>query len=72
MRTTPARSGYPSIPPNRPGSGSGKTLGRWFASWRRLEVPGTAPEDEQWELLHVDENEDRRGSLVYREIQPSR
>ncbi len=49
-----------------------KNLGRWFASWRRLEVPATAPEDEQWELLHIDENEDRRGSLVYREIQPSR
>ena len=45
-----------------------KSLGRWFASWRRLEVPATAPEAEQWAVFHLAENADERAGLVYREI----
>ncbi len=44
-----------------------KAQGRWFASWRRLEVPATAPEAEQWAVFHLEEPADGRGGLIYRE-----
>jgi hypothetical protein len=42
--------------------------GRWLAEWRKLEVPESAPEEEQWELLLLDENEQAPGTLLTREI----
>jgi hypothetical protein len=44
-----------------------KELGHWFASWRRLEVPATAPEAAQWAVFHVEQTADRRAGLVYYE-----
>ena len=49
-----------------------KALGHWFASWRRLEVPATAPEAERWAVFHLAEPTDGRGGLVYFEIGPRR
>ena len=42
---------------------------RMLAPSSALEVPDDAPEDERWELLLVEEDEQLRGHLVYREIQ---
>jgi hypothetical protein len=43
-----------------------KAQGHWFASWRRLEVPATAPEAEQWAFFSL-EPADGRGGLIYYE-----
>jgi hypothetical protein len=43
-----------------------KAQGHWFASWRRLEVPATAPEAEQWAFFSL-EPANGRGGLVYYE-----
>jgi hypothetical protein len=42
--------------------------GRWFAVWRKLEVPEGAPEAERWEVLRLEENPDKPGSIVYLEV----
>jgi hypothetical protein len=42
--------------------------GRWLAEWRRLEVPDTSPEEEQWELLCVQESEDEPGAVYFHEF----
>jgi hypothetical protein len=42
--------------------------GRWLVLWRKLEVPGTEPEEEQWELLRVCECEDEPGSVYFTEF----
>jgi hypothetical protein len=42
--------------------------GRWIAEWRKLEVPGSEPEEEQWELLCVSECGDEPGSVYFREF----
>jgi hypothetical protein len=42
--------------------------GRWLAEWRKLEVPDTAPKEERWELLCVQECEGDSGSVYFREF----
>jgi len=42
--------------------------GRWLAEWRKLEVPDTAPEEEQWELLCLRESEDEPGSVYFQQF----
>jgi hypothetical protein len=42
--------------------------GRWFARWRKPDVPEDAPEDEHWEVLLIEEDENEPGSLFYREL----
>jgi hypothetical protein len=64
----PGEVWLPPYTPEEAGLHVWKAHGRWFAAWRKLEVPDGAPEDERWELLHVAEDEILRGSLVYREI----
>jgi hypothetical protein len=42
--------------------------GRWFAVWRKLEVPESFPEAERWEVLRLEENPDKPGTIVYQEV----
>ncbi len=42
-----------------------KAWGGWFATWRKLDVPPTAPEAERWERLSIAEDPERPGSLRY-------
>ena len=42
--------------------------GRWFAVWRKLEVPEGAPEAERWEVLRLEENPEKPGTIVYQEV----
>jgi hypothetical protein len=60
----------PGYTPEQAGLRVWKAYGRWFAAWRKLEVPDDLPEDERWEFLLVEEDERLPGHLVYREIQP--
>jgi hypothetical protein len=66
----PGEVWLPRYTPEEAGLRVWKTYGRWFAAWRKLEVPENAPEDERWEFLLAEEDERLRGHLVYREIQP--
>jgi len=42
--------------------------GRWLAEHRKPDVPESAPEHERWELLVLDENEHKPGTLLTREL----
>jgi hypothetical protein len=42
--------------------------GRWYAAWRKLEVPDSAPEAEQWEVLRLEEDSANPGHLFYQEV----
>jgi hypothetical protein len=42
--------------------------GRWWAAFRKLNVPESAPEEERWEVLRLDENEQKPGTLFTQEI----
>ncbi len=66
----PGEIWLPPYTPEQAGLEVWKKHGRWYASWRKLEVPDSAPEDERWEVLLIEEDKRLRGNLVYREIQP--
>lgn len=42
--------------------------GRWFASWWKLELPDTLPEAQRREILLLQENRYRPGTLMYGEV----
>ncbi|MFY9820180.1 MAG: hypothetical protein WAM82_02290 [Thermoanaerobaculia bacterium] len=42
--------------------------GRWFATWWKLELPDTLPEAERREILLLQENRRRPGTLAYGEV----
>jgi|GEM_PF-1093307 len=42
--------------------------GRWFATWLKLELPDTLPEAERREILVLEENRHRPGTLGYGEV----
>jgi hypothetical protein len=42
--------------------------GRWFATWWKLELPDTLPEAERREILVLEENRHRPGTLGYGEV----
>lgn len=42
--------------------------GRWFATWWKLELPDTLPEAERREILLLQENRQRPGTLAYGEV----
>ncbi|HSS76991.1 MAG TPA: hypothetical protein VLV54_09620 [Thermoanaerobaculia bacterium] len=42
--------------------------GRWFATWWKLELPDTLPEAERREILVLQENPHRPGTLGYGEV----
>ena len=43
-------------------------FGRWFAVWRRLEVPLDQPEAHHWEVLRIEESEYNPWGLEYHEV----
>ena len=43
-------------------------LGRWFATWRKLEVPDDAPEHERQELLRLEPHRHRPGDIEYTDV----
>jgi hypothetical protein len=42
--------------------------GRWFATWWKLELPESLPEAERREILVLEENRHRPGTLGYGEV----
>jgi hypothetical protein len=59
------------IPPYTPEQAELKVFferGRWFVTWKKLEVPEDSPEAESWEVLRLEEDHDRPGHLFYQEI----
>jgi hypothetical protein len=42
--------------------------GRWFATWLKLELPDNLPEAERREILVLEENRHRPGTLGYGEV----
>jgi hypothetical protein len=42
--------------------------GRWFAAWKKLEVPSQAPEEERWVAYRLDEDNDIPSTLFYLEL----
>ncbi len=43
-------------------------LGRWFATWRKLEAPADAPEHERQELLRLEPHRHRPGDIEYTDV----
>lgn len=58
----------PAYTPEQAGLDVFHAHGRWFATWVKLEEPPQRPESERRELLVLEEDPERRGSLRYTEV----
>ncbi|MGH7489078.1 MAG: hypothetical protein ACREMY_26265 [bacterium] len=70
-RTDRAAPGDTWVPPYSPEEAGLEVVwawGRWFATWWKLELPDTLPEAERREILVLEENRHRPGTLGYGEV----